>query len=387
MTHMTIEQTGSFEDTPNATLRFDHGAPYPITITPPFSPKEEERLQWYFERHLCFPFTDQVRAAEAATSVVDYGEALFEQIFRADADIYAEYQAAAQQGLQSIHVDIIGQPVFHQLHWEALREPGRDPLVLHGTMVRRTQARMPSKIEVRPATTIHLLIVTSRPHGRRDVGYRTISRPLIEGLRQVRAPVRIDIVRPGTYRALVAHLRASRQRHGVGYYHIIHFDLHGSVLTREQLARIGTLSSHTYDVVLKGRHARPTDLSVPLAAGADIPKAYLFFEAETSNDLDPAEASELAGLLREFQIPIAVLNACQSGQQIGDTETSLGSHLLQAGMQTVLAMGYSVTVSAAALMMQRLYQSLLTQHHLLAAFGEARVALHNDKKRQAYFNQ
>ena len=133
------------------------------------------------------------------------------------------------------------------------------------------------------------------------------------------------------------------------------------------------------------RYARP-DLTPPPAA-ADVPKAYLFFEAETANDVDPAEADELARLLREYHIPIAVLNACQSGQQIGDTETSLGSRLLQAGMQTVMAMGYSVTVSAAALMMQTLYQSLLRQHDLLVAFREARTALHHEKKRRAHFNQ
>ena len=386
MTHIIIEQTNSFEDSPNATLRFDHGAAHPITVTPPFSPAQEDRLRWYFEEHLRFPFTHQVRAAEAASSVAGYGEALFEQVFRADANIYRDYQGAAQQGLQSIHIDIIGQPAFHQLHWEALREPGRDPFVLHGAMVRRAQARMPVTIDVQPAAAINLLIVTSRPHGRRDVGYRTISRPLIEGLRQVQAPVRIDIVRPGTYRALVEHLRAARRQHGVGYYHIIHFDLHGSVLTYDQLTRIGALDTHTYKAVLTDRYARP-NLAPPPADAPDVPNAYLFFEAEASNDLDPAEARELAGLLREFQIPIAILNACQSGQQIGDTETSLGSHLLQAGIQTVLAMGYSVTVSAAALMMQRFYQSLLSQHNLLVAFGEARVALHYDKRRRAHFNQ
>jgi len=218
------------------------------------------------------------------------------------------------------------------------------------------------------------------------VGYRTISRPLIEGLRQVQAPVRVDIVRPGTYRAMVEHLRRTQEEHGVGYYHIMHFDVHGAVLTHAQLAQLGSLSAQTYQAQLTDRYARP-DLTPPPAAAADVPKAYLFFEAETANDVDPAEADELARLLREYHIPIAVLNACQSGQQIGDTETSLGSRLLQAGMQTVMAMGYSVTVSAAALMMQTLYQSLLRQQGLLVAFREARTALHHEKKRRAYFNQ
>lgn len=124
-----------------------------------------------------------------------------------------------------------------------------------------------------------------------------------------------------------------------------------------------------------------------MADAADVPKAYLFFEADTEERLDPTEADELARLLREYQIPIAILNACQSGQQVGDTETSLASRLVQAGMQTVLAMGYSVTVSAAALMMPTLYRSVLPHRNLLAAFGEARAALHHEKRRRAYFNQ
>jgi hypothetical protein len=72
---------------------------------------------------------------------------------------------------------------------------------------------------------------------------------------------------------------------------------------------------------------------------------------------------------------------------VGDTETSPASRFVQAGMQTVLAMGYSVTVSAAALMMPTLYQSLLQRRNLLVAFGEARAASHHEKMRRAYFNQ
>lgn len=55
------------------------------------------------------------------------------------------------------------------------------------------------------------------------------------------------------------------------------------------------------------------------------------------------EATELANLPLHYQAPIAILNACQSGKQVGDRETSLGSQLMQAGIQTVLAMGYSIS--------------------------------------------
>jgi tetratricopeptide (TPR) repeat protein len=49
--------------------------------------------------------------------------------------------------------------------------------------------------------------------------------------------------------------------------------------------------------------------------------AYLFFEDEAANTLDPASAQDVAQLLLDHQIPLAVLNACQSGQETGDAAT------------------------------------------------------------------
>jgi hypothetical protein len=99
--------------------------------------------------------------------------------------------------------------------------------------------------------TVRLLVVTARPRGRRDVGDRTISRPLIHGLRQVRAPVQVDLVRPGTYGDQVEHLRRSQETHGVGYDHLVCCDLYGAVLTYQDLAQVGGVSPYTYQAMLK----------------------------------------------------------------------------------------------------------------------------------------
>src|SRR5262249_11684591 len=116
-------------------------------------------------------------------------------------------------------------------------------------------------------------------------------------------------------------------------------------------------------------------------------KAFLFLEEKQDQKFDPVEASELATLLLAHQIPIAILNACQSGKQVGAGETSLGSRLMQAGIQVVLAMGYSVTVSAAALLMRTLYSQLFANKELARSICRARQELHNDKQRRVYFNQ
>lgn len=120
-------------------------------------------------------------------------------------------------------------------------------------------------------------------------------------------------------------------------------------------------------------------------------------------------------------IPVCVLNACQSGKQLkppstssppipptlggeeeeqevqnppelGDLggdysrETSLGSRLMGAGMQMVVAMGYSVTVTAASLLMETIYKQLFAEKGITEVLRLGRKELYNRKGRRAYYN-
>ncbi|MBN1401465.1 MAG: CHAT domain-containing protein, partial [Anaerolineae bacterium] len=382
MTHITIRERGPQPDGTNACLIFDHGEEYPITVADPFAEGEEALLEWYFEEHLRFPFTHQVRARKAAASVTAYGEALFQQIF-ADPDAYARYRAAIQAGVETLAFEIAGSPDFHAHHWEALKDPRLPrPLALQAPMVRRNLNPQTVRAQVRESPTINLLVVTARPGGAQDVGYRTISRPLVEGLRQAGVPVRVEILRPGTYRALVDHLKA----HGTGYYHVVHFDVHGALLSYRQF-EAGVQANR---FLFQARYGRDDIAPYPGL------KAFLALEGDKEGQSDPVEAQELADLLIAHQVPIVILNACQSGKQVraragdGDAETretSLGSRLMSAGVQMVLAMGYSVTVTAAKLLMTTLYEQLFAGKDLSASICRARLELYNDKGRGAYFGQ
>lgn len=379
-------------DSFNADVSFD-GEEYPVTVTKPFSDEDEELLEWYFEEHLRFPFIEGTKAAAAAASVTRYGETLFKQVF-ADSEAFARYRQMTQEGLDGARVEIIGSPEFHALHWEAMKDPKlEDPLALRSTMVRRNSKPQIIAANSQPSPTINLLIVTARPGGKRDVGYRTISRPLVEALRKAGIRVRIDILRPGTYEALSDHLEDVTARKE--FYHVIHFDVHGAVLDYEQLKK-GVEADR---LVYQSRFGRD---DIKPYEGL---KAFLFLEGEADDKADPVEASELAALLIRHQIPITILNACQSGKQVSrsqsdkqasasqsdkqteERETSLGSRLMQAGAQMVLAMGYSVTVTAAELMMTTLYEQLFAGREMAVAIRLARQELNNRKGRRAYFNQ
>jgi hypothetical protein len=186
MTLISIRERAGGSGGSNAVVSFDHGEEYPVAIAAPFSAEGEQRLEWYFEEHIRFPFIEQVQAQAAAASITAYGEALFNQAF-ADRRAYARYKEALQAGVETLAFEIAGSPDFHGLHWEALKDPDLpQPLVLQALMVRRNLEPQPVRASVRPSPTINLLIVTARPGGPRDVGYRVISRPLVDTLRQDR---------------------------------------------------------------------------------------------------------------------------------------------------------------------------------------------------------
>ncbi|WP_414562537.1 MULTISPECIES: tetratricopeptide repeat protein [unclassified Anabaena] len=385
MTVITIREEGRIDTGFAAILQFD-GGEYPVTISDPFTPKEEKLLEWYFEEWVTFPFSDTVIAERAAASVKIYGESLFKQVFQADFNAYSLYRQL-RGNLSQVQIEIVAKtPEFHALHWEALQDPDLSrPLAVDCVMLRKNvRPAPPVSANVQSSPVINLLVVVARPDEERDVGYRTISRPLLELIDNSNLRVNVELLRPGTYESLSKHL----QEKGAGFYHIVHLDMHGALLNYQQVQSSSKPERYFY----KGRYGRG-DLQ-PF----DGVKAFVCFEGESQGKVDLVEASELAALLTGKGIPVCILNACQSGKQVKNSaseeglsedarETSLGSRLMTAGMQMVVAMGYSVTVSAAKLMMSQLYQHLFDHKPMNEAIRLGRLELFNDKERKAYFNK
>ncbi|MEG3438506.1 CHAT domain-containing protein, partial [Pannus brasiliensis CCIBt3594] len=383
MPTITIREDGQTESGFTAILEFDHQARFPVTVRDPFGAGEEKRLEWYFEEWLQCPILDTVKAKEAADSVKAYGESLFEQVFRSNPDAYAEY-VRYKGNLAQLRIEIEGNnPEFHALHWEALRDPNLPrPFAVEGVMVRKSFRSTATASEMAESATINLLLVVARP-SKKDVNYRTISRPLVEGIENSRLPVNVELLRPATFEALSRHL----EEKGAGYYHIVHFDTHGALLTYKEFN--STKPSEPNPLTYRERFGRE---QIQPYTGV---KAFLVLEGEEEGTADLVEATEMADLLTGKGIPVCILNACQSGKQLrGDSgqgeeyrETSLGSRLMAAGMQMVVAMGYSVTVSAAEIIIEKLYKSLFSGKSIDEAIRLGRRELFNRKERRAYFNE
>ena len=397
---ITIRQQQSSSPEFKATVSFDRQGDYPITITSPFNKQEELELEWYFEEWLRFPFINKVKAERAKQRLKAYGHLLFEQVFKSNFDIYGEYRNLRNQ-LSQVQIEIENiTPAFQALHWEAMQDPEwPTPLAVNCIMLRKTVKPALGRANVASSPVINLLVVTARPDEEEDVGYRTISRPLVEAIKNSQLRVNIELLRPGTYEALSRHLDGKE-----GYYHIIHFDVHGAVLSHEQLQQGREFNRY-------GFQARFGREDIKAYEGL---KAFLFLEEDQKGKADPVEAGELAALLTGKGIPVCILNACQSGKQvyqesvigavslgeeaqpesgmtsqdsIDQRETSLGSRLMSAGMQMVVAMGYSVTVSAASLLMQKIYSELFAERGMTDAIRLGRKELYERKNRQAYSNQ
>ena len=85
---------------------------------------------------------------------------------------------------------------------------------------------------------------------------------------------------------------------------------------------------------------------------------------------DLVGASKVAAVLAEGRVPVAVLNACQSGAVGKELEASVATALLKAGCAAVVAMAYSVYAVAAAEFMAAFYETLFTG----ASVGQAVTA-------------
>ncbi len=377
---ITIEEKGEKDGVFEAGVSFDNQGEHDVIIQNPFDEKQERLLEWYFEEWLTFPFTNTVLANDTAKSIETYGEKLFEQVF-GTRHVFSDYQKALEEGAKNLRIEVIGSPAFHGLHWECLRDPDEGAnftFAVDSVLVRKPQKAKTSRTNFKESSAINLLLVTARPNGKYDVGYRTISRPLVEMLDTAALRVNIDILRPASFEAFVRHLESTES----DYYQIVHFDMHGSLLSFEEYKE---LSEQKFNSIFFDGYARGE------IEEYEDKKAFLSFEPsvkgkEVDNGL--VETEVLAKQLVKHNIHIVILNACQSGKQVGTAETSLGSRLVQAGVHTVLAMGYSVTVSAAKVFMKQLYSQFLTGNTKLSeAMRLARLELYNVKIRKAYMNQ
>lgn len=354
---------------------------FSVKLSNPYHPKTEKLLELYFEEYLTTPY-DDIRIQAAPDKINQYGVQLFEQLF--SSVVFEEWKTIQPENLT---IEIKGQsPEFQSIYWETLRESEQEiPLVAKGVIFRRASYENHRNTQYIPSSsTINLLIVTARPKEESDVNFRTVQKPLINLIEDTKLPVRPHILRPGTYEAFVEHL----QQVGDNYYHIIHFDLHGSLLNFKAYKSLYQVLKYNTFIQTHQPHLLKLIPFISQDSFETQEKAFIFFESAIKGVSIPVEANQLAQQIKKANIPIVILNACQSAkQEQTDKETSLGKVLLNEGIAMVLAMRYSISVSAVEIFMRTFYEQLYQNISIEKAIAKARMNLFQNKKRSANFNR
>ncbi|MEH2196343.1 MAG: CHAT domain-containing protein, partial [Nostoc sp.] len=307
----------------------------------PFDEENAAELRWYLEDYLKFPygiFPDN--AAKIEQKLQQWGQHLFELVFRSTEKGREFFQEATREGLDKCELGIISDNAnVLNLPWELLYSPDYQFLApsLAGMYRSLSTQGVKAPLPPMPDNQLNILLVIARPYDEQDVNFKTIARPLLAALQPIRQRVNLKVLRPPSLKAFEAELQANK-----GFYHIVHFDGHGN------------FDSHTQGV--------------------------LIFEDEQGNE-EAVSAREIAQYLTDCRVPIFVLNACKSGQVGEEAFSSVAGQLVKLGAKGVVAMAYTIKAKGAEHFVGRLYGELVRGECIATAVAAGRKSMSIDKMR------
>ncbi len=200
---------------------------------------------------------------------------------------------------------------------------------------------------------LRILMITARPDDAGFIDPRSTARELLDEVQgQVEAgAIALEFLRPPTLRALRARLRNPK----LPEVQVLHFDGHG--VFGEKQDRQGKAQS------------------------GGKPQGMLAFE-DDEGKLDLVEANDVAQVLQDSGVRLAVLDACQSALgAAGDAFSSVATRLIQGGVDAVVAMSASLLVASSTLFFEAFYRELVAGTPAPIAQERARQSLHDDPRR------
>ena len=313
----------------------------------PFEPKVLKDLRWYLEEYLSFPYgLAPDHAVDIEQQFQVWGQELFELVFESTSEGRAFWHEATREGLDTCEIGITSyNPQVLNLPWELLHSPQDLFLApkLAGIYRSLNSFKVRAPMPALPQDQLNILLVIARPY-ERDVGFQTIARPMLDALKPLQGLVNLKVLRPPSFAEFEKELNAHRQ----GFYHIVHFDGHGSFRP-------------------DGEPQFQLD-----AAG----QGQLVFET-LEGKADVVSADRIAQSLTDCRVPVFVLNACKSAQEGEDEFSSVATRFISAGAKGVVAMAYNVRVEAAKHFMARFYSELVRGANISTAVAAGRLSVLN----------
>jgi hypothetical protein len=341
----------------------------------PLDEEQSKLCKWYLEQYVYKSPYSMDKAAEAARYIQDYWKVAIQSLqLKSIVDQHFGHDAGHRQVSIEIldgEVDMPTTVTVHQLNWELLEDPRQwDADDMQISVKRRFTAQDGGGFRINKVSSwreqrtgiksVNLLLVVARnttSPDNEEVDPTLASSILIDIRKTLRmsnpaVQLNIEIVRPGTFEALQGHLARAEDIHGPGYYHAVHFDVHGQVGLRN------------------GKHAGKW--------------GFLLFSHPESEGLKPCLASRVAQLLKQHRVHLAILTACQSARANSGDNANIAKSFAKHGVENVLAMSFKVSSNAASIFLGVFYRQLLINGSTFTySVVAGRTALRDMPKRYA----
>ena len=324
-------------------------------LADPLTEQERADLRWYLEEYWQWPFEGFAERARRIEDLLpELGKRLYEAVFGSKQADRIVQKWLATEGEHQISI-ISHLPRALSLPWELLHSE-QGYLVMRTlepvSILRRLPQSEASTTTAPFEPPLRVLLVTARPQGTGFIDPRGIARELLDEVQEQSqaGAIELEFLRPPTLKALRQKLRDKKRP-----VQVLHFDGHGAFEEQQ-----GTQDEH----LLRGSQ-----------------RGKLAFEDDTGN-LDLVEADELAQVLLNSGVKLAVLTACQSAMgSAEDVFSSVATRLIQGGIDAVVAMSASVLVASATLYVEAFYHGIAAGIPIPTAQEQARQALHDDPRR------
>lgn len=318
----------------------------------PFSEEALAELRWYLEDYLGFPYgLEPEKAKQTEKKIQEWGKELFKVVFPRSSKAWDFFQEATREGLDKCELCISSDdPSVLNLPWELIYDTDYQFLspALAGMYRSLNSYAVRAEITDLPENELNILLVIARPYGEKDISLKTIAQPILESLRPIQKKVYLKVLRPPSFEQFERELNENK-----GFYHIVHFDGHGS-----------------FD---------PNSQGLQHSLGGDGQGVLIFENLNGTPQI--ITASQIAQSLVNCRVPIFMLNACKSAQEGEEIFSSVATRLIGLGAKGVVAMAYSVYAEAAKYFIGRVYEQLVMGSNLSEAVASGRRELINKRQR------
>lgn len=317
--------------------------------------EHHDEMTWYQKYYRGESVKEIKRATIFEIRMKHWGRKMFRVLFENPKNRQATFvfDQAVRAGLANTELVITsGWGGHHNIPWELLYSPKHDYLAPQlGSMYRI----VPQYVIERPFShpsgkPLNILLVIARPNGEGDMSPVVLSEPLLKkiGPWLRRGRVKLKVLRPPTFLEFNRELGDNK-----GYWHVVHFDGHGVL-------------------------------------------GNLIFEKPVGGP-DYISARQVANSLRNCDVPLVILDACDSGvfynlkmsSSLGlpselkepSPSISIASELIALGTKAVVTMAYPVHTQASSDFMVAFYAGILMGKSVADCVAAGRRLLFLDSER------